>query len=159
MNRLSLTLAVCIGVGLAGTASADIWRWVDMHGDDHFVTTNRPIYTWLDQYGDVHFSDKPDHPDAVRARLIWHSSGTLADLPDKGAGDEDDRPDESPEERAQRMAAEAYYCNQARDIYETYRNAPQLYRTKDDGQRYYLSVAEMAEALAEAEANVESLCH
>jgi len=28
----------------------------------------------------------------------------------------------------------------------------------DDGKRYYLTVAEMAEALAEAEASVESFC-
>lgn len=158
MKRLMIT--ICLTVGVSLTAHADIWRWVDMNGHDHYVTTNKPIYTWLDRYGDVHFSDKPDHPSAVRANLIWHSSGSSLPEPPGNDGNEDGaNPDESPEMRAQRLAAEAYYCGQAKDIYETYRSAPQLYRTLDDGKRYYLTVAEMAEALAEAEANVESFCN
>lgn len=155
MKRLSVL--ICL-IAFSAVARADIWRWVDLNGHDHYVTTNKPIYTWLDEFGDAHFSDKPDHPNAVRANLIWHSSGDLSSLVDDQAGD-DERPGESDEQRAERLAAEAYYCNQAKDIYETYRNAPQLYKTGDDGKRYYLTVSEMAETLAEAEANVEMLCN
>jgi hypothetical protein len=158
MNRTLVSLLMLLGIST--TADADIWRWVDMNGKNHYVTTSTPIYTWLDDYGDAHFSDKPGHPNAVRAYLFWHSSGTLADIERIQAEEEADQyGDETEAERQHRLMAEAYYCNQARDIYDTYVSAPQLFREGDDGVRYYLTPEEAAVAISEAQASVDEFCH
>ena len=146
-------------LSLFADANADVWKWVDEFGEDHFVTSDRPIYTWLDG-SEVHFSDKPEHPDARPVELVWHSPGTLADVEEATAAEDPNAvPGETPEQAAARRAAEAYYCSQATEILNTYNNAPQLYRTGEDGERYYLTVAEEAEAVAEAQAGIDEFCH
>lgn len=152
-----ITIAV-LAVGVFATAHADVWKWTDQFGEEHFVTSDKPIYTWL-VGGEVNFSDKPEHPDARPVELVWHSRGTIADLEEAEPEDPNAVPGETPEEREARRAAEAYYCSQASEILDTYNNAPRLYRTGEDGERYYLTVAEEAEAVAEAQAGVDEFCH
>lgn len=158
MNRF-LVIVVLLA-GFSAAAQADVWKWVDAEGKTHFVDTNTPIYTWVDESGDVHYSDKPDHEDAVSVELVWVSSGSLAN-----AADETDKsgsgyayPGETPEERAEREKAEAYYCQRATEIYESYVNAPRLYKTNDSGEREYLSKEEAAKTIAETRAQKDELC-
>ena len=158
MNRF-LVIVVLLA-GFSAAAQADVWKWVDAEGKTHFVDTNTPIYTWVDESGDVHYSDKPDHEDAVSVELVWVSSGNLAN-----AADETDKsgsgyayPGETPEERAEREKAEAYYCQRATEIYESYVNAPRLYKTNDSGEREYLSKEEAAQTIAETRAQKDELC-
>jgi len=154
-------LVVCLVVfGFSAVANADVWKWVDAGGKTHFVDTKKPIYTWVDEVGDVHYSDTPDHEDAVSVQLVWHSSGTLADVDE----DEDKsgsgfaHPGETPEERAEREQAEAYYCKRATEIYESYVNAPRLYKTNENGEREYLSKEDAAATIAETRARKDELC-
>jgi len=154
-------LVVCLVVfGFSAVANADVWKWVDAGGKTHFVDTKKPIYTWVDEVGDVHYSDTPDHEDAVSVELVWHSSGTLADVDE----DEDKsgsgfaHPGETPEERAEREQAEAYYCKRATEIYDSYVNAPRLYKTNENGEREYLSKEDAAATIAETRAKKDELC-
>ncbi len=146
-------------VGLSAPAFADVWKWVDATGKTHFVDTMTPIYTWLDEDGKRHYSDTPGHEDAVSVELVWHSGGTLNDLEDPAA-DEDGYayPGETAEERAEREAADAYYCKRATEIFESYLNAPRLYRTNDAGEREYLSEKDAAATIAETKARMNELC-
>ena len=158
MTRL-LTILV-LTAGLSAPAMADVWKWVDAEGKTHFVDTMKPIYTWTDEFGKRHYSDTPGHEDAVSVELVWHSSGTLDDLEGAG-GDADDGyayPGETAEERAEREAADAYYCKRATEIFESYLNAPRLYRTNDAGEREYLSEEEAAATIAETKARMNELC-
>jgi len=156
MKPIALLVLVC---GLCATAHADIWMWVDEFGETHFVSTNRPIYTWLDG-GEVTFSDKPEHPNAQRVELAWHSSGNLPDAETAVVSrDRNAIPGETAAEATERRAAEAYYCSQAMDILETYQTAPQLFRTDENGEREYLSVSEAAATLVETQAKVDDLCN
>ena len=88
------------------------------------------------------------------------SSGTLEDV----EGEEDESgsgyayPGETAEERAEREKAEAYYCKRATEIYDSYKNAPQLYRTNEAGEREYLSKKEAAATIAETKAKMDELC-
>jgi hypothetical protein len=146
--------------GFCTAAQADVWKWVDAQGKTHFVDTNTPIYTWVDESGDIHYSDTPDHEDAVSVELVWISNGSLADV--QGAEDKAGSgyayPGETPEERAEREKAEAYYCKRATEIYESYVNAPRLYKTNDSGEREYLSKEDAARTIAETRAQKEELC-
>ena len=156
MKKL-LSVVLLFGFGVA--ANADVWRWVDQHGKTHFVDTNTPIYTWTDEFGEHHYSDMPDHEDAVAVELVWHSKGSLQDLADSIEEPDDGAyPGETEEERYARKQAEEYYCKRATEIYDSYANAPQLYRTNDEGEREYLSKAEKARTLAETKAKRDELC-
>jgi hypothetical protein len=157
MSRLLATIILLFGVSHA--AQADVWKWIDALGNTHFVDTMTPIYTWVDDVGKVHYSDKPDHEDAVSVELVWHSKGTLDDLESADeSGDGYAFPGETAEERAEREQAEAYYCKRATEVYDSYVNAPQLYRTNDSGEREYLSKAEGEAIIAETKAKVDELC-
>jgi hypothetical protein len=166
MKRLHTLLILLLGC--SSPAIADVWKWVDTDGNTHFVDSDKPIYTWIDEGGKRYYSDTPDHEDAISVELVWHSEGTLADLQDGAAGESDDDedsesggyayPGETAEQRAEREAAEAYYCKRATEIYDSYINAPRLYRTSDGGEREYLSEEEAESTIAETRAKMEKLC-
>jgi len=158
MTRLLTLLALT--AGLVSPAIADVWKWVDASGKTHFVDTMKPIYTWIDEDGKRHYSDTPGHEDAVSVQLVWHSTGTLEDLgeTDDAGSDGYAFPGETAEERAEREAAEAYYCKRATEIFESYLNAPRLYRSNDAGEREYLSEEEAAATIAETKAKMNELC-
>ena len=147
-------------VGFSAAAQADVWKWVDAHGETHFVDTMTSIYTWVDERGDLHYADTPDHEDAVSVALVWVSSGSLDKLKD---GDDESgsgyaHPGETPEERAEREKAEAYYCKRATEIYDSYVNAPRLYKTNESGEREFLNKADAAKTIAETRAQKDDLC-
>ena len=156
-------VTICVLVlGLAQTANADIWKWVDADGKTHFVDTIRPIYTWVDESGKVYYADHPDHEDAVSVELVWLSKGTLEEDGGSAAAPQEDGyayPGETAEQRAERKRAEEYYCKRATEIYDSYLNAPQLYKTDENGKREYLSKADAARTIAETRAKKDDLCN
>ncbi len=154
-----LIIILC-GFVFTNAADADVWKWVDNEGKTHFVDTETPIYTWVDESGEQHYSDTPDHEDAVSVELVWHSTGSLEELAESGdeSGSGAAYPGESLEERHEREQAEAYYCKRATEIYESYLNAPQLYRTNEAGEREYLSKEDKLKTLAETRAKRDALC-
>ena len=162
MNRILLIIMLTCGLPL--TASADVWKYMDDKGNWHFVESDRPIYTWLDEFHKRHYADTNAHESAVSVELVWHSSGNIADLqsgpvqPATGGSKAEAYPGETPEERFEREQAEAYYCKRAQEIYDSYLNAPRLYKTLDDGSREYLSDEETEATLSETKARVDELC-
>jgi hypothetical protein len=109
--------------------------------------------------GKVFYSDTPDHEDAIAVQLVWVSKGTLDKM--EAAENSVDGyafPGETPDERAEREAAEAHYCKRATEIYDSYKNAPRLYRTNEDGEREYLSKADEKTTIAETKLKVDELC-
>ena len=156
MKKTILVIAAL--AGLCTVAHADVWMWVDAKGETHFVDTNTPIYTWVDESGDVHYSDTPDHEDAVSVELVWVAGGSLEEM----ESDEDESgsayPGETPEERFEREQAEAYYCKRATEIYESYVNAPRLYKTSEEGERIYLTKEEAANTIAETRTQMNDMC-
>ena len=153
-----LLLTLCLPIA----AVADVWKWVDAQGNTHFVDTKRPIYTWTDSSGKIYYSDTPDHEDAVSVQLVWVSAGSLDELDEGSESGEAGGyafPGETAEMRAERLAAEAYYCKRAREVVDSYKKAPSLYRTNDAGERVTLSEEEAAATIADAEQKRKSYCH
>ena len=112
-------ILLLLSVFCCGSAAADVWKWLDADGETHFVDTSTSIFTWVED-GKVFYSDTPDHEDAVAVQLVWISKGTLDDK-ESAAGSSDGYafPGETPEERAEREDAEAYYCKRAIEIYDS----------------------------------------
>jgi len=157
-----LLAIVTFVLGFCLTANADVWKWEDAFGRTHFVDTMTPIYTWVDEFGKLHYADTPGHEDAVSVQLVWHSMGSLDDVTDEGDDESGSGgyafPGETAEDRAEREKAEAYYCKRATEIYESYLNAPQLYRTGESGEREYLSKKDAAATIAETKSKKDELC-
>ena len=154
-----LRFLLLFSVLCCGSASADVWKWVDADGETHFVDTMTSIFTWVDESGKTFYSDKPGHEDAIAVQLVWHSKGTLPDIDSAAnSSDGDAFPDETPDERAAREHAEAYYCKRATEIYDSYKNAPRLYRTNDAGEREYLSEEAANATLSETRSKMDDLC-
>lgn len=143
----------------SGAAFADVWKWVDNKGETHFVDSDKAIFTWFAD-GRVFYSDTPDHEDAVAVQLVWHSAGTLSDLKEAAEESTDGYAfqGETPDERAEREAAEAHYCKRVTEIYKSYKNAPRLYRTNESGDREYLSKVEAKSTMAEAKSKMDEFC-
>jgi hypothetical protein len=142
MKELAAIIFLVLGLSL--TAYADIWKWVD-------------------EQGNVHYGDRPAPEYALKAELVNYaagkrSAGTSGDSRTATSRGKDIDPDETGDEARARENAQAYYCEQARDIYRSYVDAPRLYRTGEDGQRQYLSDEEAAAALANARASVDEWC-
>ena len=157
---MRIVFALLLALACTAVAQADIWKWVDANGDVHLVDSKTAIYTWVDERGDVHYSDTPDHEGAVSVELIFVSSGKLdePEQPQEEDGDGPAFPGETPEQRAEREKAEAYYCKRATEIYDSYVNAPQLYKTNDKGEREYLSDEDVARTIAETRAVKDEAC-
>jgi len=152
--RIFLLLSVLC----CGSAAADIWKWVDADGKTHFVDTSTSIFTWVED-GKIFYSDTPEHEDAIAVQLVWVSKGALDDK-ESAASSSDGYafPGETPDERAEREDAEAYYCKKATEIYDSYKNAPRLYRTNDTGEREYLSEEAAKVTLTETKTKMDELC-
>ena len=121
----------------------------------------KPIYTWVDEFDNVHYADKPDHVDAIAVQIVWHAKGSVDDVAESGDEPKVDEfafPGETEKQRAARKQAESYYCQRATEIYESYVNAPQLYRTDDDGEREFLSKSDVAKTIADTQVKKEELC-
>ena len=142
MKEISAIVVLVFGLSL--TANADIWKWVD-------------------EQGNVHYGDTPASVNAAKAERVSHTPRDRSTSTSGGArknasnGSDIDRQEASDQIR-EGDDAQAYYCERAKNIYESYVAAPRLYRTRDDGEREYLSDEEMAATLAEAEASVAEWC-
>jgi hypothetical protein len=149
---------ILLSVFVCSAALADIWKWVDANGETHFVDSNTAIFTWVED-GRTFYSDKPDHEDAVAVQLVWVSKGTLDNM--ESAAESSDGyafPGETPDERAEREKSEAHYCKRATEIYDSYINAPRLYRTDESGEREYLSKKDVKATLTETKSKMDDLC-
>jgi hypothetical protein len=153
MSKPHTTAVLIAGLlGLSGTiASADVWTWTDPLGETHFVSTDSPLFVWLDADGKVHYSDKPEDETAKPVQLTWHSYGDVG-------RDSAAYPGETEEDRQERLRAEAYYCKRATEIYDSYVNAPDLYRTDEEGHKIYLTKSEMEQTIADTKARKDELC-
>lgn len=147
------------------TANADVWKWVDANGDVHFVESNSPIYTWTDEQGRVFYSDTPDHEDAVSVELIWVSGGSLEEEETTEPADEPTPitggrlfSEEAAEEVAAQLEAREEFCERATEVYDSYVNAPRIYKTNDRGRRIYLSDREAKALIDETKAKKDSAC-
>lgn len=149
MLRLAFSLALTLT--LASAASADVYRYVDSKGN-------------------VQYTDKPALLPAEK--LAVQSRSTDAAQVDASAEAERARTTAADAARQQAAAtradqnkagkitatAKAEQCVKARERNEAYSTSKRLYETLPDGERRYLTDAELDEARAQAEKAVAEAC-
>ncbi len=121
------------------------------------------VYRYVDDDGNVAYSDRPVGQNAEAIIITTTPPGVppqAASAPQDDAGTPDEtvqreRREPTPEERAADRAAN---CTIARERNERYSISRRLYRELPDGEREYLTDAEIDEARAGAAADVEEWC-
>lgn len=122
------------------------------------------IYRSIDENGNVVYRDRPEgelitidvqRPATQPARPTGQAQPAAGAVPSREITTET-----APERRrVEPTAAErAEKCSQARERAERYNVSHRLYRTGADGEREYLSDAEIDEARARAAADVDNSC-
>ena len=132
MKKLALIL---LGLSLSIGASAAVWMWTDADGE-------------------VHYSDYPEVADAVlidieskrtdRAEVAERREQNIARERERQEDTRLRRADEAEEKAQQKIDRELAKekCAKAKERYNTYYNAPRLYKPTEDGGREYLSSEE-----------------
>lgn len=134
------------------------------------------VYRTVDENGNVQYSDRPDGEQnqqlTIRTPPASSPAPTLTAAASSNAasGSEDptaadsssDNQGPSPEQLAEQAARNAERrvknCEIAQDRVERYEISHRLYRTTPDGEREYLSDAEIDEARTRAQADVQEWC-
>ncbi len=119
------------------------------------------VYRYIDENGNVAYSDRPAGQNAetiivtTRAPIVppRPAAQPAAAAPEETV--ERQRREPTPEERAEDRAAN---CTIARERNERYAISRRLFRELPDGEREYLSDAEIDEARARAAADVQEWC-
>lgn len=150
-RRLALRLLGCTLLALAATAAtaADVYRSVDAQGN-------------------VSYSDRPQNDDAERVAVIASRAASEPARPQAAAAPQPTAPESEPATaeppapqptRAEQAAERARNCEVARERATRYAESRRLYRNTPEGEREYLSDAEIDEARARAAADVETWCN
>lgn len=127
------------------------------------------IFRWVDSQGVVHYSDRPE---TSGAKVVGHSKSTdparvrEEELRNWEAEQKQQKDRQTQEEvaayDAQRNAEEKrvrqVQCARAREMSEVYSDAHRLYETMPNGERKYLTDAELTEARENAMRAVEESC-
>lgn len=153
-------LILCLGLALAGTAAAQLYRWVDENGR-------------------VRYTDRPP-PAGVKARTIATPSGpAVPAAPDGAAKDAPQGPATAAEQeqafqkrrleaqKAEEKAAAAAKgqqakeanCRRAREVLATLQSGQRIVRTNAQGEQYYLDDSARAGEVRNAQQAVQDWCN
>lgn len=124
------------------------------------------VYRSIDSAGNVVYSDRPDHPGAVPVVIRTAAAVAPAARPQSApARQANAAPATEPDaatiaraEAAQQAEDRAANCEAARTRSERYDTAHRLYRAGENGEREYLTDAQIDEARATAQAEVARWC-
>lgn len=128
------------------------------------------VYKFKDDHGNVLYTDKPATLPAERLNIQSQKTDTVAvqtraqdemkrlqdadKVNDQAAGKNKDQ------QQATQLTAtqKAEQCTKAKQRYDSYMNSQRLYEAQPDGQRRYLSDAELNAARASAKASLDVMC-
>ena len=128
------------------------------------------VYKYTDEKGNVHYTDKPATLPAERLNVQSQRTDLVAlqarqqeELERANAASQARQQStaQKTEDRkaAATMAADkAEQCKKARERYDSYMNSQRLYEALPDGERRYLTDAELDAARASAKASMDVLC-
>lgn len=135
-----------------------------------FSSSQADVYKYVDAQGRVQYTDKPLTLPAERLNVRSQKTDTVAlqertDAERKRQEEADKaRQEASGSKSDQRAAAQlsakdkAERCTKARERYDGYMNSQRLYEALPNGERRYLSDAELDAARSSAKVSMDELC-
>ncbi len=126
------------------------------------------IYKWTDEDGNVHYEDRPtgDQVELVAFTRSTDSSAVRASIDARHANeaaraDKRSKRDETAQEAADaQLAADQRVkkCEDSRTRMETYLTSRRLYKEGEAGERVYLDDAQIMDARADAQEDIQKYC-
>jgi hypothetical protein len=128
------------------------------------------VYKYKDEQGNILYTDKPATLPAERLNVQSQKTDTVAlqarqlEEQQRMNTTNQSRQQAAAKQTDERKAAEmsatdkAEQCKKARERYDSYMTSQRLYEQKPDGERRYLSDAELDAARASAKASMDVLC-
>jgi hypothetical protein len=120
------------------------------------------VYRFTDAKGHVQYTDKPEVLPAERLRVQSQGSDVVAAQarPDAAKAAAGAKANAAETKQASELSAKdkAERCIKARERYDQYMNSQRLYKTLPNGERSYLTDAELDTARGAAKAAMEEFC-
>ena len=128
------------------------------------------VYKFKDDHGNVLYTDKPSTLPAERLNIQSQKTDTVAvqarqqeemkRLQDADKVTQQAAAQNKDQQQASQLTAtqKADQCAKAKQRYDSYVNSQRLYEQTPDGQRRYLSDAELTAARASAKASMDVMC-
>ena len=123
------------------------------------------IYKYVDEDGTVHYVDRPTGaPTEERVAFVSQRNAGAPRSNDSGPDWRERREarqeaQKAADEEANQQAERAKLCQESRDRLQQYNQARRLYRNGEDGERVYLSDAEVQEARQKVVDLIEENCN
>ena len=124
------------------------------------------VYRFTDEKGQVQYTDKPQLLPAERLQVRSQRTDVvgIAERPDAASATTKAAPNKAAAQADAKQATElnakdkAERCVKARERYDQYMNSQRLYKTLPNGEREYLTDAELDAARAAAKTSMEEFC-
>ena len=147
MLRTLLMLTAAAAAFAAGPAAADVYKFKDDHGN--VLYTDKPSTLPAER---LNIQSQKTDVVAAQARAQRQQAADKANQP---AAQDGQQQAETPAATADNKSDG---CAKARDRYNQYMTSQRLYETLPDGQRRYLTDAELDAARASAKASMDVMC-
>jgi Domain of unknown function (DUF4124) len=143
-------LWMAVLLAMSAAASADVYRWVDAQGRVYY--SDRPV----ENAELVSIASRPTNPEAVAARTQAESTQRAP----VASTDAQRRADQAAANAVQQDVEKARdeQCKEAQAAYKTAIEKQRLYRLGKDGERQYLTDAEITETRVNTKKAVDQLC-
>ncbi len=133
------------------------------------ATASAEVYRWVDGQGRVHYSDRPSaNAQLVSVRSRPSSDETVAARASQDAEQRSQAATQEAQERSDQQTTQAVQqdvnqvraekCKKAQEAYTTAIESQRLYRQGKDGEREYLTDAELTEARINSRKAVDQWC-
>ena len=151
MSRALLSIAITASVLLASHAQADVYKFTDDKGNVHY--TDKPATLPAERLNVQ--SQKTDMV-ALQARQLEEQQRMNAANQNR----QQSASQQSDKRQADQISAtdKAEQCKKARERFDSYTTSQRLYEQLPNGERRYLSDAELDAARASAKASMDVLC-
>lgn len=130
------------------------------------------VYKWVDAQGNVHYSDRPPSEDtqaqviSVASRPTGHDRVAVRSGADQNQrqsaapGDSQQKAEKATQQAVNADVAKsrAKQCEEAKARYQTAVDSHKLYKMGKNGEREYLSDAELSQARLDARRSVDESC-
>lgn len=151
MLRRSLTLTFTALVLAGGIAAADVYKFTDPQG--HVQYTDKPATLPAER---LNVQSQKTDVVAVQAR----QEAELKRIQEADRARQQTGAQRADQKAANELTAKdkAERCSKARERYDSYMNSQRLYQAGENGERRYLSDAELDAARNSAKVSMEELC-
>jgi Domain of unknown function (DUF4124) len=145
------SLAFCVALTLSAVASASVYKWVDAQGNVHY--SDRPPEGEA-QIVDI-ISSPSSHP-----RATVRSIGEQKQRQAQAQADGKQKAEQTTQQAVNADVAKsrAKQCEEAKERYRVAIDSHKLYKMGKNGEREYLSEAELSQARLDARRTLDESC-